>query len=179
MKKILMAAMAVLLVGGCSAGYSLGDRTDHPGLTMKATPFGKELKFNSNGDAGITSLTYNPKTEEINVTGFRLNQDSATASQYDAEIIEKTGVAQEWQVKWVKESWTGFTAWTHEIVPVLQLLASGKFVNTSSGFNIEVPGYGTLGKTKTTDASQVQAIIQSLATQAAKIEKSTTTQPAQ
>jgi hypothetical protein len=174
---LLIVAIVVMCVGGCSANYAVGDRASHAGFKLNANPLSKSLSYNANGETRIKKLEYDPNNQKVVINEFYHSQDSAEASKYDAAIIEKTGVAQEWQVKWVKESWTGFTAWTHELVPVLQLLASGKFVNTSSGFNIEIPGYGTLGKTKTTDASQVQAIIQRLANQAEKIEKSATTQP--
>jgi hypothetical protein len=188
----VLAVLTVVIVGwcvgGCSAKHAVGNTTDHAGFEFISNWFEKRVTYNTNGKTEIDEASYYPgngtptSQPVFKITNFKHEQDSATAAKYDAEKIEKTGVAQEWQVHWVKESWAGFTAWTHEIAPVLQLLASGKFVNTSSGFNIEVPGYGTLGKTKTTDASQVQSIIQSLASQANKYDKTftanQTTQPA-
>jgi hypothetical protein len=171
--------LALCLSGGCSANHAIGDTTDHAGLTVEQTPLGgTTVKFNSNGKASVDEVIYDKKAQTLKVTKLKIDQDAATAAKYDASKIEKTGVAQEWQTHWVQASWAGATSFVHEIAPVLQLLSAGKFVNTSSGFNIEIPNYLTAGKTKTTDASQVQSIIQSLATQAEQLQQATTTQPA-
>jgi hypothetical protein len=171
--------LALCLHGGCSANHAIGDTTDHAGLTVEKKPLsGTTVKFNSNGKASVDEVVYDQKTQTLKITKLKIDQDAATAAKYDANKIKETGVAQEWQTHWVQASWAGATSFIHEIAPVLQLLAAGKFVNTSSGFNIEIPNYLTAGKTKTTDASQVQSIIQSLASQASQLQQSTATQPA-